>query len=71
MNYKYRAQYKIDSQHNSWHSIGTYMSEGEAKRAIIDRKKWQANIVGVQVVDRNGRLVKHHFTIATNPKKKF
>ncbi len=71
MNYKYRAQYKIDSQHNSWHSIGTYMSEEEAKRAIIDRKKWQANIVGVQVVDRNGKVVFNQSTIATNPKKKF
>ncbi len=71
MNYKYRAQYKVDSQHNSWLSIGTYMSEEEAKRAIIDRKKWQANIVGVQVVDRNGKVVFNQSTTPTNIKKNF
>lgn len=57
MNFKYRAQYKIDNQYNSWHSIGTYMTEQEAKIAISDRKKWQSNIVGVQIVDKNGKVV--------------
>lgn len=69
MNYKYRAQYKIDTPYNSWLSIGVYMSEDEAKRATLERKKWQANIVGVQVVDRDGKVVFSQSSV--HPTKKF
>lgn len=43
------------------------MSEEEAKMAILDRKKWQSNLVGVQVVDREGKVV---FSQSSNPPKK-
>ncbi len=51
----YKAQYKAKNAYESWTTIGSYGSEGEALNVAM--KKKNSGALMVRVVDKNGSVV--------------
>lgn len=51
----YKAQFKSKSPYESWTTLGTYGSEGQAVSSAMQKKKRGALMV--RVIDKNGGVI--------------